>query len=59
VAIDPDPFVSRAIGVDRATLRAVLDHHRRGLRQPALTQAEYIDALVASGLRQTVDRLFG
>lgn len=58
-AIDPDPFIARLVSADPVTVRAVLELHREGLRKPALEPDEYRDALLASGLPRTVERLFG
>jgi hypothetical protein len=49
-ARDPDDFVADLLERDAVTVQPILEAHRRGLRNPPFSTAEYREAFVRTGL---------
>ena len=53
----PDEFISTLLDLDPGLVVAAARDHRESLKNPPKTIGQYLDALEAQGLRQTVSML--
>jgi hypothetical protein len=56
-AIHPDDFVLELINIDLGKVCQAMEKQKNILKNPSMTQQQYLDRLQRQGLRQTVDIL--
>lgn len=56
-ALHPDEFISDLIDLNAARVLSAVAAHRRTLKKPPKTAAEYLDTLLQQGLPETVSQL--
>lgn len=56
-ALHPDEFISDLIDLNAARVLSAVAAHRRTLKNPPKTAAEYLDTLLQQGLPETVSQL--